>query len=83
MEKDISKNISLETLYPNKNNEQIISGIELPNQWITLNKLELEKRARDAIFKMSQSTDLVLTAQNLGFKNTKHFIEICFNYILK
>jgi len=79
----ISKSSTLETLYSNKKQDPIIIGIQLPSQWIYFNKVELEKQARVAISKMSQSTNLELTAQELGFKNIKHFIEICFNYILK
>jgi hypothetical protein len=73
----------METLYSNKNENLKISGIFLPQNWINLDKDKLTKQARNAISELSQSTNLDLTAQELGFINSKHLIEICFDYILK
>jgi len=73
----------METLYSNKNKDLKVSGISLPQQWINLDKDKLIKQAQLAISKLSKSANLDLTAQELGFKNSKHLIEICFNYILK
>jgi hypothetical protein len=73
----------METLYSNKNKNLKISGLFLPQNWINLDKDKLIKQARIAVYKLSQSTNLDVTAQELGFINSKHLIEICFDYILK
>ena len=76
-------NNNLETLYSNNLENNVIHGVEIPQNWIYLSNDELKIQARFSILELSRSSNPNFKAKELGFKNSKHLIEICFNYILK
>lgn len=70
-------------LYSSLKQNSIIEGIELPINWEKLNPEELKLKARESILELSNSSNSDFKAQKLGFKNAKHLMDLCFDYILK
>jgi len=79
----ISNNVETEVLYSNKEQFEVIDGIELPSKWEKLNKVELINKAKETIITLSKSSNLNFKAKELGFNDAEHLIKLCFDYILK
>lgn len=81
---DVSfKTKETEVLYTSFDKNLIIEGIELPENWEPLSKVEIKNKARQSILELSISSDSDLKAKELGFKNAEHLMQLCFDYILK
>ena len=88
--KNNNLSIEIQTLYSSlkkqsilKGKQSILKGIELPENWSILSSDELKNEARKAILEMSRSTNSDFKAKELGFKNAKHLMDLCFDFILK
>ena len=73
----------IETLYSSRKTETVIQGIEIPKKWSNLNTEELRNEAKNAILALSKSSNSDFKAKELGFKDAKHLLDLCFDYILK
>jgi len=75
--------IETEVLYSNKEQFEVIEGVELPPKWQTLSKTELINKAKETITALSKSGNPNFKAKELGFNNAEHLMTLCFDYILK
>jgi len=78
-----SKKVETEVLYSNKEQIEIIDGIELPSKWQTLSRTELISKAKTAIIALSKSSNPNFKAKELGFIDAEHLMKLCFDFILK
>jgi hypothetical protein len=84
LEKPTASTNNLEVIYSNTPKKNYITtGIELPKDWINFSNDEIKNQARKSILKLSRSSNAELKAKELGFRNTEHLMELCFDYILK
>ena len=75
--------IETQVLYSNKENYEIIDGIELPTKWEKLSRTELISKAKTTIIELSKSSNPNFKAKELGFIDAEHLMKLCFDYILK
>jgi len=75
--------VETEVLYSNKEQFEVVQGIELPSKWQTLSKTELINKAKETIITLSKSSNLNFKAKELGFNDAEHLMTLCFDYILK
>ena len=78
-----SHKVETEVLYSNKENIEIIDGIELPKKWQKLSRTELISKAKTAIIALSKSSNPNFKAKELGFIDAEHLMKLCFDFILK
>lgn len=72
-----------EVLYSSRKQNSVIEGIELPKNWSNFSKEELITQAKNAILELSKTSNSDLKAKDLGFKDAKHLMDLCFDFILK
>lgn len=60
-----------------------INGEELPYSWCNYNTTDLIEQAKKALVLLAKSENSEKKAKELGFTNSEHLLEVCFNYILK
>ncbi len=82
-QKRTSTKVETEVLYSNKEQSEVIEGVELPLKWETLSKTELINKAKGTITALSKSSNPNFKAKELGFNDAEHLITLCFDYILK
>jgi len=73
----------MEVLYSSNKQNTIIEGVELPNNWSNFSDDELRSQAKKAILELSKTLNSDFKAKELGFKDAKHLMDLCFDFILK
>ena len=75
--------IETEILYSSRKQNTIIKGVELPEKWSNFSSDELINQAKNAILELSKTSNSDFKAKELGFKDAKHLMDLCFDFILK